>query len=126
MRIGIMVTDVLVRFRLAAIEHTSGKPRTWNLEVMTIEQVAEILVSLGFLDPAAASRLTEASTTITPQPGLKTMSFADMLPIIDLVYPNKRTPASDIDQTYILFAQGDTTEEKLEEAGFVFCDSPPQ
>jgi len=73
MKATIIVTDVILRFRLAAIEQTSGQPQTWQLDVMTIEQVAHILVSLGFLDSQTAARLTEASTTITPQPGLNTV-----------------------------------------------------
>ena len=77
MKWTIIVTDTFVRFRLAAIEAESPRPQTWELEVMTIEQVAETLVSLRFLDTEAAHRLTEASTTITPQPGLMTVPFCN-------------------------------------------------
>jgi hypothetical protein len=80
MRVTVMVTDVIRRFRLAAIEQSSPQPQTWELQVMTIQEVARILVSLGFLDPEAADRLTEASTTITPQPGLVIVPLADFVP----------------------------------------------
>jgi hypothetical protein len=83
MKAAIMVTDVILRFRLAAIEQTSRQPQTRQLDVMTIEQVAHILVSFGFLDPEAAARLTEASTTITPQQGLTTVPFADFVALTE-------------------------------------------
>ncbi len=63
MKATIMVTDVILRFRLAVIEHLFRRPQTWDLQVMTIQEVANVLVSLGFLDPEAAARLCEASTT---------------------------------------------------------------
>jgi hypothetical protein len=64
MKATIMVTDVILRFRLAAIEQSCRHPQTWTLQVMTIQEVANILVSLGFLDPEAAARLSEAAPII--------------------------------------------------------------
>jgi len=127
MKATIMVTDVILRFRLAAIEQTSRQPQTWQLEVMTIEQVAHILVSLGFLHPEPAARLTEASTTITPQPGLTTVPFADFVPLIELVHPEDDPPSLEAQQGYVLITHGETTEAALAAAGFVLrVDGPVQ
>ena len=127
MKATIMVTDVILRFRLAAIEETSGQPQTWQLDVMTIEQVAHILVSLGFLDSQTAARLTEASTTITPQPGLNTVPFADFVALTELVYPEDEPPSLEAQEGFVLIAQGETTEEALAAAGFVLkVDGPLQ
>ena len=127
MKVTIMVTDVLIRFRLAAIEQTSRKPQTWELQVMVIQQVAHILVSLGFLDSQAAARLTEASTTITPQHGLNTVPFADFVALTELVYPEDDPPSPEAEQGYVLIAHGETTEEALAAAGFVLkTDGPLQ
>lgn len=127
MRATIMVTDVILRFRLAAIEQTSGQPLTWQLDVMTIEEVAHILVSLGFLDPEAAARLTKASTTITPQPGLTTVPLADFVPLVEFVHPEDDPPSLEAQQGFVLVAQGETTEEALAAVGFVLrVDGPLQ
>jgi hypothetical protein len=127
MKATIMVTDVILQFRLAMIEQTSGEPQTWQLDVMTIEQVAHILVSLGFLDPEPAARLTEASTTITPQPGLTTVPLADFVPLIELVHPEDDPPSLEAQQGYVLITDGETTEEALAAAGFVLkVDGPLQ
>ena len=127
MKATIIVTDVILRFRLAAIEQTSGQPQTWQLDVMTIEQVAHILVSLGFLDSQTAARLTEASTTITPQPGLNTVPFADFVALTELVYPEDEPPSLEAQEGFVLIAQGETTEEALAVAGFVLrVDGPLQ
>lgn len=127
MKMTITVADVFVRFRLAAIEQSSRRPQGWQLEVMTIEQVAEILVFLGFLDPEAAARLTEASTTITPQPGLTTLPFAHFAALTELVYPDEEPPSLEEQQGYVLIAKGETTEEALAAAGFVVkIDGPLQ
>jgi len=119
MKATIIVTDVILRFRLAAIAKTSGQPQTWQLDVMTIEQVAHILVSLGFLDSQTAARLTEASTTITPQPGLNTVPFADFVALTELVYPEDEPPSLEAQEGFVLIAQGETTEEALAATGFV-------
>ena len=127
MRATVMVTDVILRFRLAAIEQTSGQPQTWQLDVMTIEQTAQILVSLGFLDPEAAARLTEASTTITPQQCLNTIPFADFVALTELVSPQGEPPSLEAQEGFVLIAQGETTEEALAAAGFVLrVDGPLQ
>jgi hypothetical protein len=127
MRATIMVTDIILRFRLAAIEQSLQQAQTWELEVMTIQEVARILVSLGFLDPEAAVRLTEASTTITPQPGVTTISLMDIVPLMELLYPEDEPTSLEAQQTYILVTQGETTEEALAAAGFVLMvDGPLQ
>jgi hypothetical protein len=127
MRATIMVTDIILRFRLAAIEQSLQQAQTWELEVMTIQEVARILVSLGFLDPEAAARLTEASTTITPQPGVTTVSLMDIVPLMELLYPEDEPTSLEAQQTYILVTQGETTEEALAAAGFVLMvDGPLQ
>jgi hypothetical protein len=127
MKFTIMVTDVFVRFQLGAIEQSPKQPQTWQLEVMTIQQVAVILVSLGFLDPEAARRLTEASTTITPQQGLTTLPFANLVALTELVYPDDDPASLEAQQGYVLIARGETTEEALASAGFVLrVDGPVQ
>jgi hypothetical protein len=118
MKFTVMVTDVILRFRLAAIEHSSRQPQTWELQVMSIQEVARILVSLGFLDLEAGVRLTEASTTITPQPGLTIVPLADFVSLTEFVYPEEDPPSSEAQQTYVLIAHGETTEEALAAAGF--------
>ena len=127
MEIRIMVTDLIFRFRLAAIEQLPQRPQIWQLQVMTIEHVGHILVSLGFLDPEAADRLTEASTTITPQPGFTTAPLADFIPPAELVYPKDEPPSIEAQQTYVLIARGETTEEALAAAGITLTvDGPMQ
>lgn len=127
MRATIMVTDIILRFRLAAIEQSLKQAQTWELEVMTIQEVAHILVSLRFLAPEAAARLTEASTTITPQPGVTTVSLMDIVPLMELLYPEDEPTSLEAQQTYMLVTQGETTEEALAAAGFVLrVDGPLQ
>jgi hypothetical protein len=112
---------------LAAIEQTSRQLQTCQLDVMTIEQVAHFLVSLGFLDPEAAARLTEASTTITPQRGLDTVPFADSVALTELVYPEDEPPSLEAQQGYVLITHGETTEDALAAAGFALkVDGPLQ
>ena len=127
MKFTIIVTDVFVRFRLTAIEQSSKRPQTWQLEVMTIQQVAGILVSLGFLDPEAAARLTDAGMTITPQQGLTTLPFAHFVTLTELVHPDDEPPSLEAQQGYVLISKGETTEEDLAAAGFVLkVDGPVQ
>lgn len=127
MKTTIMVTDVILRFRLAAVEQSSRRSQTWELQVMTIQEVAHILVSLGFLDHEAAARLSEASTTITPQQGITTVRVEDLVPLIEHVYPEDEPASLEAQQTYVLIAQGETTEEALAAAGFVLrLDGPLQ
>ena len=85
---------------------------------MSIQEVARILVSLGFLDLEAGVRLTEASTTITPQPGLTIVPLADFVSLTEFVYPEEEPPSSEAQQTYVLIAHGETTEEALAAASF--------
>ena len=123
MKITIMVADVIFGIRLAAIEQSSRRPQTWEFEVMTIQEVARILVSLGFLDPEAAARLTDASTTITPQQGLTTLPFADLVDLTELDEPTN----PEARQGHVLIARGETTDEALAAAGFVLrIDGPLQ
>ena len=127
MKATIMVTDVILRFRLAVIEHLFRRPQTWDLQVMTIQEVANVLVSLGFLDPEAAARLCEASTTITSQQGITTLRIEDLVPLVEAVYPEDEPASLEAQQTYVLIAQGDTTEEALAAAGSVLrVDGPLQ
>ena len=67
---------------------------------MTIEEVAHILVSLGFLSPDAAARLTQASTTITPQQGITTFPFADLVEVAALVHPEDEPPSLEALQSH--------------------------
>lgn len=125
MKATIMVTDVIIRFRLAAIEQSHRQPQVWELVVMTIQDVARILLSLGFLDLEAAARLTEASTTITPQQGLNTVPFADFVALTELVHPEDEPPSPEVAQGYVLISHGETSEEALAAAGFVLKSDGP-
>jgi hypothetical protein len=120
-----MVTDVILRFRLAAIVQPCRQPQAWELQVMTIQEVSNILVSLGFLNPEAAARLSEASTTITSQQGITTVRFEDFVPLIEHVYPEDEPASLEAQQAYVLIAQGETTEEALAAAGFVLRVAGP-
>jgi hypothetical protein len=127
MKATIMVTDAFVRFRMVAIVPSGRPPQSWELFVMTIEQVAHILVSLGFLDSEAAARLTEASTTITPQVGVDTVPMTDLVALTELVYPDWEPVSLEAQQGHALIANGETTEEALASVGFVLkLDAPLQ
>ena len=127
MKTTIMVMDVFVRFRLVAIVQAERQTQAWEMEGMVIQQVADILVSLGFLDAQAAARLTGASTTNTPQAGIKTIPVADFVPLIEFVYPDSEPVSPEAQQGYALIASGETTEEALASAGFVLkMDGPLQ
>jgi len=127
MKTTIMVMDVFVRFRLVAIVQSEQQTQAWEMQVMVIQQVADILISLGFLDSKAASLLTEASTTITPQPGITTVPFSDFAALTELVYPDSEPVSLEAQQGHSLIATGETTEEALASAGFVLkMDGPLQ
>jgi len=119
MKATIMVTDVILRFRMAVIENSPRRPQTWELEVMTIQEVANCLVSLGFPDFGAAARLVEASTTITPQEGLNVIPFAELVALVEIVYPEDEPPSPEAVEGYVLITHGETTEQALAAAGFV-------
>jgi hypothetical protein len=121
MRWTIIVTDTFLRFRLAAIPYESPQTHSWQLDVMTIEQVAETLISLRILDPEAAHRLTRASTTTTPQPGLVTIPFATFAALVEIVHPENE-PAQ---EGHCLITKGEATEEALAAAGFVLRPDGP-
>jgi len=95
------------------------------MEVMCIQQVTDILISLGFLDSKAAGLLTEANTTITPQPGITTIPFSDFVTITELVYPDSEPVSLEAQQGHALIANGETTEEALASAGFVLKMNGP-
>ncbi|HMH12369.1 MAG TPA: hypothetical protein VK578_04610 [Edaphobacter sp.] len=127
MKTTIMVMDVFVRFRMIAIAQSEQQTQAWEMQVMCIQQVADILTSLGFLDSKAAALLTEASTTITPQPGIKTIPFSDFVTLTELVYPDSEPVSLEAQQGHSLIATGETTEEALASAGFVLkMDGPLQ
>jgi hypothetical protein len=125
MKVVIMVADVILRFRLAALEQKDRQPQAWGLQVMTIEEVASILVSLGVLDLEAATRLTEASTTITPQEGLETVPCSDLAALVEFAYPEDEPPSREAQQGFALLAHGETTEDALAAAGFVLKSKGP-
>jgi hypothetical protein len=127
MKTTIMVTDVFVRFRLFAIAQSEQQVQAWQTQVMCIQQVTDILISLGFLDSEAAALLEEASTTITPQPGITTVPFSDFVSLTELVYPDSEPVSLEAQQGHVLIARGETTEEALASAGFVLkVDGPLQ
>jgi hypothetical protein len=119
MEYTIMAVDLILKFRLAAFPHKSPRPQTWQMDVMTIEDVAEVLESLGFLDAEAARKLSEASTTVVPQPGLNTIPLTTMADLVEFVSPREKPPSAEAQDGYMLVAQGETTEEALAEIGFV-------
>ena len=127
MKFTIIVTDTFLRFRLAAIEQSDKHPQIWEQQAMTIQQVADILVSLGFLESEAAARLIDASTTITPQPGLITTPFANFVALTQFVHPEDEPPSPEVEKGYALIAHGEATEEALPAVGFVMrVDTPLQ
>jgi hypothetical protein len=127
MKFTIMAVDLVLKFRLAAFPHTSPRPQAWQLEVMTIEEVAEVLEFLGFLDSEAAQKLAGASTTVVPQSGLNTIPLTDMAALVDLVSPQEEPPSAEAQEGYMLIVQGETTEEVLAKTGFVAkMDGPLQ
>jgi len=125
MKTTVMVFDVFVRFRLVAIAQSDQRTQAWVMEVMCIQQVTDILISLGFLDSKAAGLLTEANTTITPQPGITTIPFSDFVTLTELVYPDSEPVSLEAQQGHALIANGETTEEALASAGFVLKMNGP-
>jgi hypothetical protein len=119
MEYTIMAVDLILKFRLAAFPHKSPRPQTWQMDVMTIEDVAEVLASLGLLDSDAARKLAEASTTVVPQPGLNTVPLTFMADLVEFVSPLKEPPSAEAQDGYMLVVQGETTEEDLAQIGFV-------
>jgi hypothetical protein len=127
MKTTVIVFDVFVRFRLVAIAQSDQQPQAWVMEVMCIQQVTDILISLDFLDSEAAALLSEASTTITPQPGITTVSFSDIVALTEFVYPDSEPASLEAQQGHVLIARGETTEEALASAGFLLkVDGPLQ
>jgi hypothetical protein len=127
MKTTVMVMDVFVRFRLVAIAQSDQQTQAWEMQVMCIQQVADILISLGFLDARSAALLMEASTTITPHPGVTTVPFSDFATLTELVYPDSEPVSLEAQQGHVLIARGETTEEALASAGFVLkVDGPMQ
>jgi hypothetical protein len=119
MKTTIMVMDVFVKFRLAAIVQSGRQTQAWEMQVMSIQEVADILISLALLDSEAAALLREASTTITPQPGLTTVPMTDFVTLTELVYPDFEPVSLEAQQGYVLVVRGETTEEALASVGFV-------
>jgi hypothetical protein len=94
---------------------------------MSIQQVADILVSLDFLDSEAAALLAGASTTITPQPGITTVPMTDLVTLTELVYPDSEPVSLEAQQGHALIVHGETTDEALASVGFVLkLDAPLQ
>jgi len=122
-----MVMDVFVRFRMIAIAQSEQQTQAWQMQVMCIQQVTDILISLGFLDSKAAALLTEASTTITPQPGITTVPLSDFAALTELADPDFEPVSPEAQVGHVLITRGETTEEALASAGFVLkVDGPLQ
>lgn len=54
MKTTIMAVDAIFRFRLLAIQQSEVQPQAWEMQVVCIQEVALVLVSLGFVDQDAA------------------------------------------------------------------------
>ena len=87
MKVTIMVTDTVLLFRSIVVDRSNGRPQIWDHEVLSIEEVTEILVSLHFLDPRTAALLASASKTITPQQGIYTIPLSALASPTELFYP---------------------------------------
>ena len=130
MKITILVMDTSLRFHLLAIAPTLKQPRAWEMKVMCIEQVGDILLSLGFLDTSTATNFVRASTTITPQSGVTTVPVSDFGSLIEFAYPGSASVNKEAEQGHVLIAHGETTEEALASVGFIpkdargFAESP--
>jgi len=59
---------------------------------------------LGFVDSQTAARLTEAGTTITPQPGLNTVPFEEFVALTELVYPEDEPLSLEAQEGFVLIA----------------------
>lgn len=126
MKTTIMVMDV-IQFRLIAIIQSDQGRKRAVMQVMVIQQVADTLVSLGLLDSKAAALLTEAGTTITPQPGLTTVPVSDFATLTEIAYPDDEPVSLEAQEGHVLVARGETTEEALASVGFVLkVDAPLQ
>lgn len=119
MKITILVMDTSLRFHLLAIAPNTSHPRAWEMKVMCIEQVGDILLSLGFLDATTATNLVRASTTITPQSGITTVPFSDFASLVEFAYPGSARVTKEAEEGYVLIAHGETTEEALMSVGFI-------
>lgn len=119
MKTTIMVMDVFIRFRMMAIAQSDQGPQAWEMQVMCIQQVTATLISLGFLDSRSAALLEEASTTITPQPGITTTPLSDFVSLVELADPEFEPVSPEAQEGHVLIARGETTEEALASAGFV-------
>lgn len=117
MKITIMVMDVFVRFRMVAIQQMGNQTHAWEKEVMCLQDVTEVLVGLGFMDPEAATRLVNASTTITPQAGLQTVPVSDLVDLVEYVYSDYEPSSPEVREGHALIASGETTENSLASAG---------
>jgi len=119
MKFTMMAVDTIPKFRLAAFPHPSTHPEIWQLDVMSIQEVANVLGSLGFLDSEVCDRLANANTTVTPQPGLNTIPLTALGDFIRVASPGEEPPSEEAQDGYMLMVQGETTEEKLAAFGFV-------
>lgn len=119
MTVTIMAVDLILKFRLSAIEHAQVRPQSWQLELMTIEELASVLISLGFIDVETAQRLSHASTTVTPQSGITTVPLRDLAALRAYMSPDAEPLSPETQEGYMLVVRGETTEEELMAAGFV-------
>jgi hypothetical protein len=129
-KVTIVVTDVIYRFRVAAICPEAVPVQMWQMEVMTLVEVGRILHFLGFITANDAYRLGQASTTVVPLDGFKTMPLADLVPVLELALPEDEELAQISDEAkegYMMVVTGETTDEMLAAVGFVLMvDGPMQ
>jgi hypothetical protein len=86
-KVSIMVTDLVFKFRMAAIPQNAPRPELWVCEVMTMVEVGRILEELGFIDADDDYRLGQASTTIVPLEGFDTVPLDTVAAVVGIVHP---------------------------------------
>jgi predicted RNA binding protein YcfA (HicA-like mRNA interferase family) len=124
-KVSIMVTDLVFRFRMAAIPRNTPRPELWVREVMTMVEVGRILEELGFIGSDASYRLGQASTTIVPLEGFDTVPLETVAAVVGIVHPDVHDIDDEAKEGHMLVVKGETTEEALAAAGFVVKANGP-
>jgi len=105
-----------------AFDQTCLRREKWQLEVLSIQDVAEVRITLGFIDAETAERLAKGKSTVTPQSGLKTVPLTTVAALTSLLDSESEPPSPEAQEGHMLIVQGATSEEDLSRAGF--CMSP--
>ena len=119
MQFMLMAADIILYFRVIAMETGVFPANSWHLDVTTIEEVGGVLVELGALTTDEARRLSQGCMTIRPHPGLHTLPLTALAELGEMLNPERDPPSAEAQEGFMLLAATDTTEEKLLAMGFV-------